>query len=508
MSDEVEVLLFGSSGAVTEDFRRTGKSGTQAGKMYRICGPHQLAWWLREHGFETQVVNFFAFLSDQEVLKLCNKFIGKRTRVVGWSIMSQTEHIMGQTKRFIEVLLPQLKDQYPWVTWITGGPGVHYSSTRYTNKSGFDYYFFGYAENGVLALCNQILRKGPMVPVERKSGNRIVRESAIDIPLDAECRFDIKQNRHRWHKRDCVLPNESLPIEISRGCIFKCKFCAFPHVGKKKGEYVREMESVEEEMLYNYEHFGTTRYYILDDTFNDDADKVKAFYQMTQRLPFDISYGSFMRADLLWAHPDTPYQLKESGFCSAYFGIESFGKDAAEFVGKPWSYRHGKEYLQKLRHEIWKTDVSFRCSMIIGLTGDERKDYIDWHMWFVDNEIPNWSWHPLQIERDKTAPWNSEIDRSAEKFGYTWITENSKVIWKHEPSGLTWRDAMEMYHEMESLKAPYQVNHCFGLMEEVQYCDLDPKVHNFTRIKDINLKEIGSERADYLKLYVDKLLAL
>jgi len=65
-----------------------------------------------------------------------------------------------------------------------------------------------------------------------------------------------------------------------------------------------------------------------------------------------------------------------------------------------------------------------------------------------------------------------------------------------------------MYHEMESLKAPYQVNHCFGLMEEVQYCDLDPKVHNFTRIKDINLKEIGSERADYLKLYVDKLLAL
>jgi hypothetical protein len=54
MSNEVEVLLFGSSGAVTEDFRRTGKSGTQAGKMYRICGPHQLAWWLREHGFETK----------------------------------------------------------------------------------------------------------------------------------------------------------------------------------------------------------------------------------------------------------------------------------------------------------------------------------------------------------------------------------------------------------------------------------------------------------------------
>ena len=164
MSNEVEVLLFGSSGAVTEDFRRvdTG-SGTQAGKMYRICGPHQLAWWLREHGFETQVVNFFAFLSDQEVLKLCNKFIGPRTRIVGWSIMSQVEHVMGQTKRFLEVLLPQLKEQYPWVTWITGGPGVHYSSTRYTNKTGFDFYFFGYAENGVLALNALVSDQSPQL---------------------------------------------------------------------------------------------------------------------------------------------------------------------------------------------------------------------------------------------------------------------------------------------------------------------------------------------------------
>ena len=83
--------------------------------------------------------------------------------------------------------------------------------------------------------------------------------------------------------------------------------------------------------------------------------------------------------------------LEEAGMIGTYFGIESFNQHASKFVGKPWSFQHAQEYLVKLRQEIWKERISFRTSMIIGLPGDERKDYIIRDRWIVENEISNWS---------------------------------------------------------------------------------------------------------------------
>jgi len=483
----------------------TGVCGTE--RLFRTTGGHQLAWWLRQHDYSVQVIDFTVQMSDADLVRLIEHFVTKETKIIGWSTIGTMVNTVGQTKRFVEKYLPKLRERYPWVVFITGGPGVHYATNRYPNKTGFDYHFFGYAENGVLALCNQVFRKGKIILPERKNGNMVIRETT-PCPISMEDQFNIKRLDHKWADEDCILPGESLPIEIGRGCIFKCKFCAFPHIGKRKGEYLREMQHIEEEMLDNYARFGTTNYYLVDDTFNDDPDKVRAFYDLTQRLPFKINVGCFMRADLLEAHPETPELLAESGFVAAYFGVESFNEQAAKFVAKPWSHRSGQNYLQKLRKDIWKDQVSFRVSMIIGLPGDTRKDYIRWHRWFVENDIPNWSWHPLLLERDTNAPWNSEIDRNAEEYGYTWVVENGQPMWKHKESGVTWRDALELWNEFEALKAQYQVNNCFGLMEEVQYCNLDPKVHNFVKIKDVDHAAVHIERQANLQLYIQKLLAL
>jgi radical SAM superfamily enzyme YgiQ (UPF0313 family) len=46
-----------------------------------------------------------------------------------------------------------------------------------------------------------------------------------------------------------VLHGETLPIELARGCIFKCKFCSYPLLGKKKGTYLRDFSQVKDEMI-------------------------------------------------------------------------------------------------------------------------------------------------------------------------------------------------------------------------------------------------------------------
>lgn len=478
-------------------------------RLYRSISGAQLGWWLRKHEYDVQVIDFFCQLTDNEIYQLIDKFVDKKTRVIGWGIMGTHTPMAGQIKRFVEEMMPELRRRYPQVVFVCGGAAAQLASKRYTNGIGFDYYMFGYAENTLLSLCNHIFRKGPPVPFERKLGNKIIREATV-CSLSKEDTFTIKEDDHIWHDRDCILPGESLPIEIGRGCIFRCKFCAFPHVGKKKGEYTRLIEHIEQEIVSNYERFGTTKYYLLDDTFNDDIDKIRDFRDMRQRLPFKIHVAGFCRGDLLWAHPESPYILEEAGMIGTYFGIETFNETAAKFVGKPWSNTHAQDYLVKLRHEIWKEHVSFRCSMIIGLPYDTRKDYIRWHRWFVENEIPNWSWHPLHLERDLRAQNNSAIDRDAENYGYTWITENSRVMWKHKETGMTWRDAEQMYNEFEALKAPYQVENCFGLIEEFNYmpADTDPLDHNFTKVQYSVTAELSEKRRNFLNQYTKNLLAL
>jgi radical SAM superfamily enzyme YgiQ (UPF0313 family) len=229
-----------------------------------------------------------------------------------------------------------------------------------------------------------------------------------------------------------------LPIEISRGCIFKCKFCAFPLNGKTKGEWVKHTEILKEELIENYENFGTTEYIFADDTYNDSVDKITDLYEnVFSQLPFKIKWTAYLRLDLMYRFKESADILYKSGIKNIMVGIETNNDISAKAIGKGLDFDKQISYIQELKSKDYK-DILISSGFIYGLPYDTRDSINGLHNWLLskDNPLDNWAVTTLGINPpDKTFNKNnfSDIDINYEKYGYVIADElkaNKQMNWQ------------------------------------------------------------------------------
>ena len=408
----------------------------------RSIGSYKVAHTLRKAGISVKVIDFIDKHTRTELVDLLKTFITDDTTWIGFSSTFMAETIETPIKNAngtttilrrqrraginaeIDSAFCTIKELYPSIKRVIGG--VMADSLAADDLKNFDYGFAGYAEGHAVNLHNFITSNNP-VPMfkEHAPGFFLLSWPGLDAP------YNIQTDDFTWHDDDGVQPGETLPLETARGCIFKCKFCSYPEIGKKKGEAVRRFEHVEHEIRRNYEKWGITRYFMLDDTFNDDPDKVKEFRDMALTLPFKLEFSAYIRVDLVWTRPETAVWLKEAGLKAAFFGIESMHPSASKVVGKGWNGGpHAKPFIEKLRKEIWGDDVSIFLSYIIGLTPETAESVIESYEWAKRIDIQSASFKALFI-RDigKTGKYVSEFETDAAKYGYKVIN----IISKEDP---------------------------------------------------------------------------
>ena len=205
-----------------------------------------------------------------------------------------------------------------------------------------------------------------------------------------------------------------MPFESARGCIFKCKFCQHPNLGKDKDDFIKEMKNIEYSLNFNYDNFGITRYHMSDDTFNSHRVRFKEFHSITQQLPFAIKWISYIRMDLLDIWPEQLELVLEAGCESAYLGIESFNEESCKQIGKGWGAKNNKRFITKLG-EVWGDNIKIVCSMIAGL-GNETEE--DWEMsteFLKQSHAHNWLFFPLMLAPEYGM---SEFDKNYKDYGY------------------------------------------------------------------------------------------
>lgn len=457
----------------------------------RPLGPYRIADHLRKNGYQIQVIDFVHMLTQDEILELIAHFITAETKFIGLGFMIDGKHPKVRSHYgFLGKLLLSVKKNFPNVKIIIGGSTGFNWSPNWPNKSLFDYIVKGYGEDQTLALFDHHYKGAAHPPFEVLDGNIHLSEHLV-----TECRYTFNDSIHSWDRRDCIQPGEPLPIEFARGCIFKCSFCRYPHIGKSKDEYAKKLEHVKAELLDNYEKFGTTTYYITDDTFNADDDFVRNFTDMAKSLPFKLQYSTYIRADLLQAHPEQEDMFLENGLVSAFFGVESFDEKTAALYTKPWSAKKGKEYISYLNNDKWKNKIHNTLGLICGGPHETLEDYKATDKWCIDNNIPSWLWHPLHVSPD-IMYYKSQLDKEYLKRGFRFKLLEGQTIWYHDKCDQA--QAVEWAQELWNETRPYQTLPSWSLIEHSAYGYKYDKVL-FWKVDQYNWNYVSSE--------IDRLLA-
>jgi len=398
--------------------------------LMRSIGPYKIAHWLRKYGYQCQVIDHVLYFNADQLYTTLKKFITPDTKIIGLSTTficnNAYKHSDGRIKRipeFVLNVLSQIKLEHPSIRFVMGG----YISDRLPNWDVFDVTIMSYLsapEEIFLEYLDWLSGRGTE-PVFEKKRNSIGTgfEDKIIYSAARNPKYNIETDDFKFIPTDVILPNEPLPLDVSRGCIFTCRFCQYPHLGKHKLDYVRAMEHISAELSYNFATFGSTSYYIIDDTFNDTEWKLRSFHSAVSKLPFKIRFSAYLRADLLNHFDETPYILKESGLVGAYHGLESLHKDASKIIGKGWNGNYAREYIPYLFHNIWNKSVAQHCNFIVGLPYEKETDVYGTVNWFIENNLHSIGFDLLGLYGvDNSASPNSifsEFDKNPQKYGFS-----------------------------------------------------------------------------------------
>ena len=401
--------------------------------IYRYLGPYKVASSCRNAGFTVQIIDHVLFMSDEQIIKYLYKFVTPDTAVLAISCTFMCKKLGAGSSSYRDVLdwpknillaVKMIKMLRPKIRIVLGG----YNANIVPGHGLVDAAILNYGEDIFTELVSHYIQNTP--------------EPCYDIHCDlpGETRkiytapkqpvYDIKCDTHRFTKNDCIVSGEVLPLEISRGCVFRCKFCHHLLLGRKKLDYLRSFDCIREEIIYNYNMFQTREYYVICDTFNDTLEKMHGWHKMVKSLPFAIRYTCYLRADLIERYPEQADILRETGLFSTFHGIESFGETAAYMVGKAWSGKRAREFLPHLYHDLWQDKIHQVTGFIIGLPGDTRESILDTINWHQTNHMYRVIMEPLNLSNNKNLLGNfSEFEKNFEKYGYR-FDEHAPDNWK------------------------------------------------------------------------------
>jgi radical SAM superfamily enzyme YgiQ (UPF0313 family) len=156
--------------------------------------------------------------------------------------------------------------------------------------------------------------------------NKIQRHGTA-LPLPARDLIDLSAYRAAWKEAHGFF---SLNVIASRGCPFRCNWCAKPIFGDSY--QLRPAREVAHEMRLLRDEYGAEHLWFADDIFALNHHWIAEFAQAVEEFACPVPFKIQARADLLTA--ETVKALKRAGCAEVWMGVESGSQKVLDAMEK------------------------------------------------------------------------------------------------------------------------------------------------------------------------------
>lgn len=243
-------------------------------------------------------------------------------------------------------------------------------------SNGADHIIIGEAEQTLLELCCVLKNNSPselrningLVFLENnlqiKNQPRSVLKNLDELPLPAWDLVDITQYKNTWIKKHGYF---SLNFVTTRGCPYKCNWCAKPIYGNRYNSHSPEKVVQLIKELQN--KFGFTHVWFADDIFGLKPGWLKSFAELIITEKIKIKYKIQSRADLL-LEDKTIELLAASGCEMVWMGAESGSQKILDSMDKGITV----EQIKTATRLLQKHGISPALFLQFGYPGENMSD--------------------------------------------------------------------------------------------------------------------------------------
>ena len=239
---------------------------------------------------------------------------------------------------------------------VVNGSDASDRSREYLER-GADYVLLGEAEWTLLELVESILHNSGHAPERIRGlaylgppGTSLVRTAPrplmrdLDsLPFPARDLVDMERYRNVWKQAHGFF---SLNVVASRGCPYRCNWCAKPIYGDSF--HPRSPEAVALEMLELRQRYGADHLWFADDLFGINNRWTQGFADQVEQRKAAVPFKMQSRVDLM--RKETVAALARAGCTEVWMGVESGSQKTLDAMQKGTRVEQVAQARESLRH--------------------------------------------------------------------------------------------------------------------------------------------------------------
>lgn len=343
----------------------------KAGNAYPPLGTLYAAALMRNHGYEVSLFDSMLAENPFEIVPYLQKHQPDYVVIYDDGFNYLTKMCL-TNMREAAFKMSELAKQHGCKVIVCSSDSTDHAAIYLQN--GADYIVLGEGEMGLLELIEKLNENESVDDVSGiafynnsniiNTGRRSVIRNVDELPMPAWDLVDIASYKNLWKKKHGYF---SLNMVGSRGCVFKCNWCAKPLFGNRYN--ARSPESVVAELKLLVNEFGAEHIWFCDDIFGIKNTWIKEFADLVEQEGLKFKFKIQSRADLLLEGNTVKY-LSKAGCDEVWIGAESGSQKILDAMDKGTTV----EQIYMSRMLLKKFDIKSAFFLQFGYPGETKDD--------------------------------------------------------------------------------------------------------------------------------------